>query len=299
MTLIEDFKKISKGILIYSKVLDIDEEIMNLYTKNFEEKEFDLYPKFNQRDNLHYIEIESFSINKLNTLKSKLKKTDFTNIIELQISQNNNLLNQTGITGSVIWKSSFLLSKYLLSIYTLFEGKNVLELGTGTGIVGITLSKLLVKKKVNFELILTDQEILLSQIQKNMALNGLDKVSNVHCKEFSWDTITENKITTLNNFNQYHWIQQYSTGFDIILLSDLIYNENVNLLLVNTIKLLLTINSQAVLLIAQELRAAYVIEEFISLLFENNICLERAIFNDNTNLPNNIVIYLGYLNKKE
>lgn len=46
-----------------------------------------------------------------------------------------------GLDGLHLWEAGIILARYIVSESKLFDGKNVLELGTGVGIGGLALLK--------------------------------------------------------------------------------------------------------------------------------------------------------------
>jgi 2-polyprenyl-3-methyl-5-hydroxy-6-metoxy-1,4-benzoquinol methylase len=83
---------------------------------------------------------------------------------ELYISEQPFLIVSGGTTGLRTWEASFLLSEWVLNQE--IEGMNVLELGAGTGLVGI----LAAKKRAH--VMLTDgSEAVVSKLHENLTLN--------------------------------------------------------------------------------------------------------------------------------
>ncbi|KZT74572.1 hypothetical protein DAEQUDRAFT_761413 [Daedalea quercina L-15889] len=79
--------------------------------------------------------------------------------------------------GGVAWPAGEVLSRYIARRGSL-EGSTVLELGSGTGLVGLVAGKL------GADVWITDQAPLLPIMQRNVAMNGLS--SGVQVAEFSW-----------------------------------------------------------------------------------------------------------------
>ena len=83
----------------------------------------------------------------------------------------------SGVAGCV-WRSSVVLSKYFANNPSLVHDKTVIELGSGTGLLGIVCHKLGAK------IISTDHKDYLSSSESNFLLNGIDP--QVHCKALNW-----------------------------------------------------------------------------------------------------------------
>jgi len=81
--------------------------------------------------------------------------------------------------GGIAWPAGEVLSRYIARRGPdALRGKTVLELGSGTGLVGLVAGKL------GAEVWITDQAPLLPIMQRNVAMNAL--VSSVHVVELNW-----------------------------------------------------------------------------------------------------------------
>ncbi|KAK8850368.1 hypothetical protein IAR55_004286 [Kwoniella newhampshirensis] len=89
--------------------------------------------------------------------------------------------------GGIAWPAGEVLSRYLAYRHTnhpeKLRGKQVIELGSGTGLVGIATAML----EPTSEVWVTDQSMLLDLMEVNVRLN-LDDLSrdNVHVAELNW-----------------------------------------------------------------------------------------------------------------
>ncbi|KAH9843673.1 putative methyltransferase-domain-containing protein [Rhodofomes roseus] len=79
--------------------------------------------------------------------------------------------------GGIAWPAGEVLSRYI-SRHGSLEGQTVLELGSGTGLVGLVAGKL------GAEVWITDQAPLLSIMRRNVAMNDLS--AHVHVAELNW-----------------------------------------------------------------------------------------------------------------
>ncbi|WWD20541.1 hypothetical protein CI109_105017 [Kwoniella shandongensis] len=90
--------------------------------------------------------------------------------------------------GGIAWRSGEVMSRYLAHRHATFpeklRGKKIIELGSGTGLVGIATAML----EPTSQVWVTDQEMLLDLMQANSELNldDLDGENNVHVAELSW-----------------------------------------------------------------------------------------------------------------
>lgn len=115
--------------------------------------------------------------------------------------------------GWKTWGSSFILSQKLIDLINTLDFSSisrVLELGSGTGLAGISwLSKCLeLNGKINFEMFLTDLPEIVPNLQKNVEINSLREYASVGVLDW----------TAPANFSD--------SKFDIIIISDPIYSPN-------------------------------------------------------------------------
>ncbi|KIJ56579.1 hypothetical protein M422DRAFT_72783 [Sphaerobolus stellatus SS14] len=113
--------------------------------------------------------------------------------------------------GGIAWPAGCVLANYLTTRKTL-QGLKILELGSGTGLVGIVAGLLHADS-----VWVTDQEPLLDLIRSNIDLNGLQ---NVHVAKLDWGTALDQGIRD---------------DIDLILAADCVYFEPAFPLLVETL----------------------------------------------------------------
>ena len=88
----------------------------------------------------------------------------------------------TGEEGLRVWESGIVMSRYILRNVDEFKGKVVVELGSGTGIAGLTLLKYSEAAHVHF----TDYtEQIAEVLQKNIAMQTI-KTSKVNVGLVDW-----------------------------------------------------------------------------------------------------------------
>eukprot|EP01112_Ceratiomyxa_fruticulosa_P022481 TRINITY_DN8232_c0_g1_i1.p2 TRINITY_DN8232_c0_g1~~TRINITY_DN8232_c0_g1_i1.p2 ORF type:complete len:204 (-),score=36.25 TRINITY_DN8232_c0_g1_i1:248-859(-) len=125
-------------------------------------------------------------------LQREIEVFDHTLLIEQEFS---------GELGATVWDAAIVLAKYLTSLPPgYFKNKRVIELGAGTGIVGLTCAF----PELGAEVWITDLPKLLPLLSHNARINGLEK--NVHIETLSWGED----------------VSSFSPPFDVILLSDVI-----------------------------------------------------------------------------
>ncbi|KAI0069136.1 S-adenosyl-L-methionine-dependent methyltransferase [Artomyces pyxidatus] len=113
--------------------------------------------------------------------------------------------------GGVAWPAGEVLARHLARRGAL-AGKNVLELGSGTGLVGLVAARLGAA-----HVCITDQAPLLQIMQTNIGINGLE--ANVSAAELNWGEALPNGL-----------VQP-----DVVLAADCVYFEPAFPLLVQTL----------------------------------------------------------------
>lgn len=90
----------------------------------------------------------------------------------MTILEARSVISAQGTTGLRTWEAALHLTKYLaLNGGALIRGKNVLELGAGTGLVSLFVAKYL---KPSHVAVTDGDEAVVDSISTNMYLNGLE-----------------------------------------------------------------------------------------------------------------------------
>ncbi|KAJ3730005.1 putative methyltransferase-domain-containing protein [Lentinula guzmanii] len=186
--------------------------------------------------------------------------------LEIQIAQDKtSLRSRKGDTGSVVWRASVDLASAILqdahfppsihpSLLDLSKLRNahVLELGSGTGILGVALSPFVHRYTC------TDVHDLMPLIHKNLVLNFPEwpHECNISLTALDW---TELHRTSLSNRSRFFKFDPV----DLLLIVDCIYHPSLIPPLLATIDYM-TIPDVTTVLVVVELRAEDVIREFLS-----------------------------------
>ena len=127
-------------------------------------------------------------------------------------------------SGAKIWDSGRALSSWIVK--ELEPGKRVLELGAGTGIVGLTAAA-----KGAKSVILTDQPEMMPLLEQNIASNDLSV--NAKAVPLLWGCDQEETISCLiDSASSIDDASKQTPIFDVICGSDILYSpENLELLL--------------------------------------------------------------------
>lgn len=166
--------------------------------------------------------------------------------------------------GWKTWGASFILSQKLIDLLPDFRFASkprVLELGSGTGLAGITwLCKWVeLYGDDGVEMFLTDLPVIVPNLQKNIEVNKLENVATVSALDW----------TDPNEF-----VSRYTDRrFDVIIVSDPIYSPDHPRLVVSMIKKFLS--SQGKCFLEIPIRPKYAVERkcLRQLLKDNNLCI--------------------------
>ncbi|KAJ7449684.1 putative methyltransferase-domain-containing protein [Mycena latifolia] len=262
------------------RVLDADEEVFILYSKST--------PSSSEHRGLGYLDSRSdtltlsFELSSLPNLavpKSKRRKSTTRPVqektVEIQLAQDKTALRtRTGDTGSVVWKASIDFAQLVLQQHHTkspvsildperLESARILELGSGTGLLSIALSPLVLQYTA------TDIEELLPLIRKNLSLNfpGWPHVQtkpgisapghNVLVEELNWQTLQSALPSRRPQL-----FPPPSPPVDLVLVVDCIYHPALLPPLLAAIDHVSAPESTAVLVV-MELRAEDVTREFL------------------------------------
>ncbi|KAJ7890570.1 putative methyltransferase-domain-containing protein [Mycena olivaceomarginata] len=238
------------------RVVDADEEIFILYSNKASASS-------NEPRGLGYLdshsdvltlnfEVKSPSPSDLGITKAKRKVREQTKTVEIQLAQDKTALRtRTGDTGSVVWRASVDFAQMILeqhhakSPVSLFDEKlkdaTVLELGSGTGLLGVALSPLV-------------GQYTATDIGE---LGILAPGHNVSVDELNWETLHSTPPRRRPQL-----FPPPPSPFDIVLVVDCIYHPSLLPPLLATIDHVSTPGTTAVLVV-MELRAEDVTREFL------------------------------------
>ncbi|CAL8159573.1 unnamed protein product [Prunus armeniaca] len=152
-----------------------------------------------------------------------------------------------GVTGAVMWDSGVILGKFLEhasdSELLLLQGKKVVELGSGCGLVGCIAALL------GGQVVLTDLPDRLRLLRKNIEVNlrHEDMRGSAKVMEFIWGDDPDLELT--------------EPPPDVVLGSDVIYSEGAVLDLLSTLRQLC--GGETTIFLAGELRNDAVLEYFL------------------------------------
>lgn len=130
----------------------------------------------------------------------------------IHIKENPNTISAHGTTGFRTWEASIFLGEY---IQGKFKDKSILELGCGTGLVGLSVCN-------DNSVIFTDMDIgLLNSLNETFKLNGLEQTVVLDSSEYQSIKKGTTSICQLA-------FGDWSTEVDVILGSDITYSPEIH-----------------------------------------------------------------------
>ncbi|CAF1050378.1 unnamed protein product [Adineta ricciae] len=163
-----------------------------------------------------------------------------------------------GLTGLSSWPASIFLGDYLMNRIDLVKNKRVIELGAGSGLLGLALLKY--SNDISSYTFTDYSPMILNLLRQNALLNYSDEqliAKSVNIEELDWNhCLTE----TVN-----------SDSFDFILAADVVYDPSIIENLVKTIRILLQNNRASCAYIANAIRNDSTYSQFQRTLIQSSI----------------------------
>ena len=193
--------------------------------------------------------------------------------------QESRLAISGGTTGLCSWPAGEALASWIDAQGASWEGKRVLELGSGSGISGIFTAK----RWGNHlqEIVLTDcHDEVLGNLRHNVEVNlGKDDDTVVRVEELDWESVSESSLPCQP---------------DILLGADIVFDGRVIPSLVRTIHLLLSSSSSCEAHIACTVRNQDTLDLFLSECKVRKLKVEEDLLEASTSgLPPIILIHLS------
>lgn len=168
----------------------------------------------------------------LSLLDRTLKDANIT------LLESRTLLSASGTTGLRTWEAALHLGQYLCANPSLVRGKRILELGAGTGYLGVLCTRYLGARHV----IASDgSEDVIRHLPDNLFLNGLQDSDKITPMELRWGH-------ALLGTEEQHW--NGGRDVDIVIGADITYDSRVNFALVGTLEEIVVLYPEVTVLIA-------------------------------------------------
>ncbi len=211
-------------------------------------------------------------------LQKRKIKLDNDNYIKLN---EQTLFKANGDEGLHLWESSVLFSRYIKKNQSMFENKNLVELGSGCGLLGITCLMYTNCKHLTFS---DYQQSVIDNLLQNIEIN---KISHQHSLGISFNEIKSNVLPhclgcfpgrySILNLDWRDYEKYKLESYDYIIGSELIYSGGHIEELVKLIKNLLKSDGKALIAMPEKRSMT---QKFITLVTENNLNYEAKYFKD-------------------
>lgn len=185
--------------------------------------------------------------------------------------ESRSVISSSGTTGLRTWEAALLLGSFLVSEQgrSIILGKNILELGAGTGMISILCAKHLGASGV----VATDgDEAVVDAITVNTFLNGLDTGESsvpVRTAALRWGWPVDAPS----------FAEDYGMGIpDVVLGADVTYDRSVIPSLVASLREFFELNAGLQVLIAATIRNEQTFDTFQNTCRRNGFCLELVEF---------------------
>lgn len=196
----------------------------------------------------------------------------------VSLKENSSIISE-GTTGLCTWEAAAGLSDWCVANKGIFENKNVLELGSGVGLVGITVGKACGPKKV----FLTDcHNQVLSFLRENVIINfeEVNGDNNVSSLKESVNTNTIVEVCNLPWETISKEVCREIGGIDVIIASDVVYDSSLFTSLVGAIKCFLCCGTERALLACTK-RNPDTFRGFLDTLKEHSLRFEETTIEHN------------------
>lgn len=197
-----------------------------------------------------------------------------SNELPVTLLESHAVISSSGTTGLRTWEAALHLGNFLISESgnEIIRGKNVLELGAGTGLLSILCAKYLEAGRV----IATDgDEVVVDAIKTNIFINELDipegssTRGSIESAALKWGWPLQ--ATAFE--------EDYGVGaLDVVLGADVTYDNSGIPLLVSTLRELFDLKSSVQVVIAASIRNEKTFETFVNACSRNRFSTEDINF---------------------
>jgi len=187
------------------------------------------------------------------------------------------------ISGRKVWCGSILLSNYLLENRTILKGKRILELGCGTGILGMAMSSLFLGESDDIGpkcIAMTDgDKEALKLLYENIRNNNIPSNATDATRLYWGD---EEEYTSFSDWCTNKWPRLWegnkNVTFDTIIAGDVMYKSELPILFFQTIKRFLS--PEGILYLCHVPRSTVTHDIISSTARKKGFCLETvSVFN--------------------
>ncbi|KAF1965704.1 hypothetical protein BU23DRAFT_545574 [Bimuria novae-zelandiae CBS 107.79] len=186
----------------------------------------------------------------------------------ITLLERRHLISGSLTTGFRTWEAALHLGSYLLTPQGrgLIRGKSILELGAGTGFLGILAAKHLAASHVTT----TDgDEGVVEALKENMELNGLKDEKEMRASALRWGADLEGTCVEVDS-------QQWP--YDVVLGADITYDKVAISALVDTLRSLFELRPSLHVVISGAVRNLETFETFRSACISSKFGIEEIDF---------------------
>ncbi|KAJ2525443.1 hypothetical protein GGI11_000015 [Coemansia sp. RSA 2049] len=296
------FEQIQSRLSEYIRITDAEEEVCELYSVYYSREE------------------GGSSRSKQNRVDSRKTELDLEikggkRTLSLTINQNPNINGELGQTGGVLWNSSVIMSEFFAQ-HSEWAGDgsldvgetNIVELGTGCGLVGLVLHQLGARRVA-----LTDQQRMMKVINRNIAAAASarqpNRASGSSRRQKPGDFGGSSRGECEIYATEYLWgrppedLRITSEPIDMVVVSDCVYHESIAPLLVHTLADLCRSKSNkaddgstVAVVVGQELRSDLVHQAFVEALLRTFVVYRVPVSAD---VDGFYALYVAWLKDEE
>ncbi|XP_034935560.1 protein-lysine N-methyltransferase EEF2KMT [Chelonus insularis] len=222
----------------------------------------ELYDTFGNLISINDVSITHYRHHLINGNKNNEIASD-----RIIIEENKHIISQ-GTTGLCSWQAAELLAEWCIANRNEIKDKNLLELGSGVGLTGITVIKTCSPKKYIFS---DCHPTVLTLLKKNVELNLLPSMKRNN-KERLYECNTDVEVIDLawESIDKLIDEEVEWTPPHLILAADVIYDSSIFYSLIKALKVLLNqVNSYAIIGIT--VRNDATLSTFLTQLVESNL----------------------------
>jgi len=176
----------------------------------------------------------------------------------ITLLESRSLISASGTTGLRTWEASLHLGQYLCANSGIIRNRSILELGAGTGYLGILCAKYLGAHRV---IVSDGSDDVINNLPDSFFLNGLQGMDSIVPMDLKWGH-------ALVGTEEQAW--NGGRSVDVILGADITYDASVIPWLVGTLEELVDLYPKAVILIAATERNRATFQGFL------DVCKTRS-----------------------
>ncbi|XP_018335854.1 protein-lysine N-methyltransferase EEF2KMT [Agrilus planipennis] len=200
----------------------------------------------------------------------------FQNLDPIIIQESTNIIS-SGTTGLSVWEASVVLSEWCIANRERLKGKSILELGSGLGLTGITISRFCNPKIIRFS---DCHQQVFDILSRNIKLNLENTLSTSDMSKSESPVIqkfvSDNQIVEVLKLFWEEIDENFckSKEIDYVLAADVVYDSSIFPVLINALKLLIYYCNVTVIFACTQ-RNPETLESFLKTVVDNSLSLTK------------------------